>query len=48
MQNGCKLAENSLLRQLAGASVHYSDKKATTPGVTKRFPIQALNRPYVV
>ena len=48
MQNGYELAENSLLRHLAGASVHYSDKKPTTPGVPKRSPIQVLTRPYVV
>ena len=27
---------------------HISDKKATTPGVPKRSPIQVLTRPYVV
>ena len=48
MQNGCELGENNILGRLAGASVHYSDKKATTPGVPKRSPIQVLTRPYVV
>ena len=48
MQNGCEVAENNILGHLAGASVHYSDKKATTHGVPKRSPIQVLTRPYVV
>ena len=47
-ENGCEMAENILLGHLAGASVHYSDKKATTPGVPKRSPIQVLTRHYVV
>ena len=48
MQNGCEFAENNVLGPLAGASVHYSDKKATTPGVPNWSPIQILTRPYVV
>ena len=47
MQNGRKLAENNKLGYLAGASVHYSEKKLTTACVLKRSPIQ-LTRPYVV
>ena len=47
MQNGCEMAKNIKLGHLVDASVHYSDKKATTPGVSKRFPIQVLTRPYV-
>ena len=48
MQNGCDLAENNILGHLGGVSFHYSDKKATTPGVPKRSPIQVLTRPCVV
>ena len=48
MQKGCELAENNILGNLAGASIHYSDKMATTPVVPKRSAIQVLTRPYVV